>query len=184
MEKFDIVFLDIDGVVATENAHDQAIADWCGDDFDTDDIDWRHKFCEITKELGFWPDFNMEKWPFERFAMRNIHALSRFKDVRFVISSDWRRGRSIQELTELFGIKGLSIRIIGKTRETEGRDDPRGQQIKDWLDANSEIVNNFVILDDNVFDILRFFPKNTIATRPDVGFSEANLTQALLILKK
>ena len=124
----------------------------------------------------------MEHWPFDQDALRNIHALSRNPSVRFVISSDWRHGRTVKQLGELFALKGMNIRVIDVTRGTNSRHDSRGQQITDWLIANGDKVNKFVILDDNSFDLLRLFPNNTVITRPDTGFSETDLIKTKQIL--
>ena len=184
-KKFRIVFLDIDGVLCTKDSIEEAISDWCGG-LNTDDDNWVKEYKKIAANIGFYPSLDMFHWPFDRLALKNIHHLARHPDVRFVISSTWRDGRTIEEITEMFIMKGLNVRIIDKTREGHrgSYTDHRGFEIRDWLDANKDIVESYVILDDNTWDIVRMHPNNTVTTRDDVGFDKDALSKAKDILFK
>lgn len=70
-------------------------------------------------------------------------------DLKYVISSSHRIGRTLEELQEhiaSFGITGPVIDMTG--RDSKGR---RGNEIRDWLDRNMEDlgVANYAIIDDD-----------------------------------
>lgn len=82
-------------------------------------------------------------------------------DARIVISSTWRKGRTVEQLKQLFynyelpskyiidktpSLKGKEIVINGKTYS----DTKRGHEIEKWLEDNKELdIEEFVILDDD-----------------------------------
>lgn len=185
IKKFRIVFLDIDGVLCTKDSIQEAISDWCGG-LNIDEDEWVKQYKGIAAGIGFFPKLDMFHWPFDRLALKNIHHLARHPDVRFVISSTWREDRTTQDLIDLFTMKGLNVRIIDRTRDGHpgSHTDTRAHEIQDWLDANKDIVESYVILDDNTWDIIRLHPNNTVTTRDDVGFDKASLEKAKEILFK
>jgi len=185
VNKFKIVFLDIDGVLCTKDSIEESISDWCGG-LNTDNDGWVKEYKKIASSIGFFPKFDMFHWPFDRLALKNIHELARHPDVRFVISSTWREDRTVQEIIDLFTMKGLNVRIIDRTRDGHpgSHTDTRAHEIGDWLEMNKDIVETYVILDDNTWDIIRMHPNNTITTRDDVGFTKADLAKAKEILFK
>ena len=81
-------------------------------------------------------------------------------------------------------MKGLNVRILDKTRDddTSTNRDTRGHQIKDWLDAHKGSVKNFLILDDNTWDIMGLFPQNTITIKEYSGFDALDLQHAKTML--
>lgn len=183
MEKFKIVFLDIDGVICTENSFRKSIADWSG--LDVNDQDLFKNYEKACKNIGFFPSFGMEHWPFDKNALKNIHELARIPDVRFVISSTWRVGRTVNQLKELFTMKGMNIRIVDRTPSGHHLLRGRGDEIKYWLDATNNKnfeVSSFVIIDDDVYDIINKFPDNTVQTNFNDGFTEEHLRIAKEIL--
>ena len=183
MEKFKIVFLDIDGVICTEDSIRRAIADWSG--LDENDTDLFKKYDKIRKEIGFFPSFDMENWPFDKNALKNIHELSREKNVRFVISSTWRMGRTADQLKKLFTMKGMCIPIIDRTPSNNPDCEGRGNEIKFWLNKPHDFeVESFVIIDDDSFDIEPVFPKNLVQTDFKDGFTNKHLKQAKEILSR
>lgn len=187
MERFKIVFLDIDGVLCTTNSINQSIADWCG--IDVDDPNLFVKYKSITKDLGFFPSIDMDNWPFDRAALKNIHELARIPDVRFVISSTWRLGKTVNQLEELFAMKGMNIRIVGRTPSDHHTLHGRGEEIKYWSDSTATDnknfeVSSFVIIDDDIFDIKKHFPNNIVETNFKDGFTNEHLKLAKDILNR
>lgn len=185
-----VIFLDIDGVVCTMRALNKAYARWFGiptdnlqfEPFHLDDrvskaIDERRK-----KKIGK-PDFNMDHWPFDEEAVDLIHRIVRENtDIKFVISSTWRKGETIKSLDEKFRLKGLQIPIIGFTEVTyNGR---RGQEIQMWLDFNKDTYNvtHFCAIDDEVYDIINKIPDNCVETNFDFGFTEVEYNKVMKIL--
>lgn len=77
--------------------------------------------------------------------------LSRYTDVKVVVSSTWRLGRTIKELQEILG-PIIGPRIIGKTVSLRGKDnrsEQRGREITHWLKNTTEKVTDVIILDDD-----------------------------------
>lgn len=66
--------------------------------------------------------------------------------AKVVLSSTWRYLRKVQYLKELLSHYGISI-----TDSTPFLENKRGLEIKQWL-VNHPEVEDFVILDDEVFD--------------------------------
>lgn len=62
-----------------------------------------------------------------------------------VLSSSWRLGMDADDLQDL--AERLGVPIIGKTRDTYSRE-RRGEQIRDWLQTNPDVVC-YAILDDD-----------------------------------
>ena len=107
-------------------------------------------------------------------------------EVGIVISSDWRHGKSVRELFELFYCFEFSRRIIGKTTDKLAKTDcdfGRGNRIQQWLLGNHERldINYHIILDDNPFDIEHHHADNFVHCNEGV-FSEKNVEKAILIL--
>lgn len=183
MEKFKIVFLDIDGVICTKNSIHQAIADWSG--LDANDKDLFTKYDKICKSIGFFPSFDMDHWPFDKEALKNIHALSRDPQVRFVISSTWRVGRTTDQLKRLFTMKGMCIPIIDRTPSNNDDLKGRGEEIKFWLEKEKDFeVESYVVIDDDSFDIVEVHPDNFVHTQFKDGFTKDCLDLARKILNR
>lgn len=99
---------------------------------------------------------------------------------KFVISSSWR-GETVSKSTRFFtaiewcGFANAKDYCVGVTpRLTTGR----GTEIDDWLARHD--VANFVILDDDSFDITQ--SENFVQTDHEAGFTVANLQAAKKIL--
>lgn len=77
--------------------------------------------------------------------------IERHPELRVVVSSTWRLGRSIEELTEILG-PIIGPRIIGKTpslRTKEQWSVQRSREIQYWLKHTTEKVTDYIILDDD-----------------------------------
>lgn len=170
-----IVFLDIDGVIATKKSLDRLWKEYMGKA-------WSRKAQEDLDEFCLnWPHTSMYHWPFDRNSCKHIHEFQRsFKGVRveYVICSTWRYGRTLQEMDELFTQKGLLLNnIIGKTPTGM----KRGEEINKWLEDNNEIQTPFLVFDDDCYyDIHPFIDeKHLIDTPFKDGFNKEKLAQAI-----
>lgn len=87
-----------------------------------------------------------------------------------VISSAWRHGRDWEERIRRAATKAgwWNMPIIGRT----GESDSRGAEIKTWLEENP--TEDFVIVDDNVWDMLAEQESHVVACDDQIGFSEEN----------
>lgn len=133
-----ILFLDIDGVL---NSH-QSMTFW-----------YKHR------DMNKWQNELYGEWKgtlaqylaldFDPIALSNLEELlKRVPDLKIVVSSTWRLGRSIDELREIFlPFRTISRAIISKT----GRDYDRirGNEIQEWLDKHPEIEKYAIVDDDS-----------------------------------
>lgn len=144
---------------------------------------------------------------FDREAVKHLHAfiihLEKLDKVGIIISSDWRRGRSVQQLKELFQPYEFSSRIIGKTIDEIGYltldgdrlgyyGEPtgrlgRGEEIEIWLKANQEVIDikcHFIFDDNNRDDQLsELFPNSFIHCQDGV-LKENDLKKAFELFEK
>jgi hypothetical protein len=148
MENVYIVFLDVDGVLFSP---------------------WKFDVNYILLS-----EFNYGKLipHFDKGALHNLHSLiDRIEDrtneqVMIVLSSGWRILGEVHELKELFKIHRFSEYMIDKTPHINDVD--RGLEIHTWIEQNKHKYNilNFVILDDNDFNLRCRFGKKFIECDP------------------
>lgn len=133
-----IIFLDIDGVLNNQV--------WYMSD----------KFREgSTKE-------EYEVSQFDPRCVRLLNNLTDTTGAKIVVSSSWRLGRTVDELSELFEKVGITGQVIDKTPllrftglENYYYSVPRGCEIKAWIEMNKGIIGDkvsrlkYVILDDD-----------------------------------
>lgn len=151
-----IVFLDFDGVITTLDS------DWTIDE----------DKCALVKEI-----------------CDNTGA-------KIVISSSWRHN-TLSETIEKENLQDWSLKnycigitkrcfLTGDSRFTEIP--RRGIEIEQWLreyKANNLDTNiQYVILDDNTYDLLYIQKDNVVQTDSYNGISEENVEQAISILNK
>lgn len=99
------------------------------------------------------------------------YVLEELPDVQVVVSSTWRKHKTINALKKIFDTNRiLSDRMIGITPVDPSR--YRGNEIKEYLDGHPE-VTSFVILDDDT-DMIPYMD-NLVKTdsRDGLTFSKA-----------
>lgn len=80
------------------------------------------------------------------FLNQLLHDLP---DLRIVVSSAWRIGRTTEQLSKLLEDVGVHPgRVIDRTKDVSERGYERGWEIQDWLDEHPE-VKEFAIVDDD-----------------------------------
>ena len=150
-----VIFLDNDGVICLSN-------NWGS----------RHK---KQKKLGTEPIFNHKnelpvEYRFDNFDIKAVKVLNKILEqtgAEIVVSSDWRLYASLEELGEYYTSKGIIKKPIGFTEvfhytdwlnegrvpsdfdwnRTDGREQERHFEIKDWLNSHPE-VTHWVAIDD------------------------------------
>lgn len=173
------IYLDIDGVFATEGSLNKAYNSFLGQ---------RHKgtksFAKDSLVLEkYRPMVSMYHWPFDQIAIDNFHKLqveivNMGHTPQVVITSTWRlkfRNKAI----EILAVKGLYLmNIHGKTRWSNN---DRGQEIKDYIEDNDvELSAPMIIIDDETKDIRPYFEDNYIVeTTFFHGFSRNCLDRAI-----
>jgi hypothetical protein len=100
--------------------------------------------------------------------------------TKIVITSTWRKGKSLEYLRGILGRSIHETRVIGVTDIL----DHRGKEIKKWLDDNTDLdIESIVVLDDESFDL---DPFKGFLVKPNghVGMTEENFEQAKEMLDK
>lgn len=136
MKKYDIVFLDVDGVLNSR---------------------WE-LFCVQERNRRLYEKTGKDYLDATEYHIEVLEKLCKFnKDIRFVVPSTWRFDNCSKWFSKEFKRLGSSIacnRFIGETcnlfeSEYEGIEHRRrGYEIQEWL-QNNESWKRFVILDDD-----------------------------------
>jgi hypothetical protein len=131
-----VIFLDIDGPLATDEC-----------------------FLKTEKKFGV----QLYKWNIE--CCRVLNEILKDTDAEIILSSDWRRYFTLEELDEIFKWNNIIKSPIAVTDEIKRLSDSlegerinqidrflKNNQIKNWvsvddLNLKSDIVSNFVLVD-------------------------------------
>ena len=106
-----------------------------------------------------------KKW--DKKAISSYNKLCKEFDLKPVITSTWRLNHTKEELQDVFINQGIDIKIFDYTPHLDQPD--RGLEIKEWLLTNK--VNNYVVIDDRVFDIEPHV-RNVVKCRSWIGLTE------------
>lgn len=126
-----IIFLDIDGVLATDK------------EFMTNRTKFRLKYPDADK-LRI-------PYPFNKDAVKIFNEILDETDAEIVLSSDWRLHFDLEELDGIFkfnGVKKSPIAITSKHKRKMSSDleDDRSYQIQEY--KNEHKIENWVAIDD------------------------------------
>ncbi len=96
-----------------------------------------------------WPRLPSEFCP---LAVSNYnYILQKVPDLKVVVSSFWRWGKTVDELRDIFTWLGLPAdRVIDKTPVLHGVH--RGAEILKWLEGHPEVTKYAIIDDDSDMD--------------------------------
>lgn len=147
MEPCNIIFLDIDGVMNTEN------------------YQYRHKLETGSTKNEHWSPI----------ACRHLNQLCDQFNARIVFSSTWRTDKDVEELRKILAKNDIDPDLlIGITPDLEQEEQKdefcRGDEIKCWLDEND--CRNYVIIDDlPPSDFLESHRRHLVTVKPDTGLA-------------
>lgn len=100
-------------------------------------------------------------------------------NAEIVLSSSWRIGDSETVRKRL---KDFGMDFIDVTPQLP-YPSKRGDEIRSWLKCHTEIVESFVILDDES-DMCEFVETNLVKTDMKVGLQKSDVNKAIKILNK
>lgn len=156
MEKYNVIFLDIDGVLNNNN-HIQNIYELLG----------RQQYLKLLNTIG--------TLPFDKKCYELMLKLIKETNSKVVLSSTWRKHKEEIEKIEYYtGIK------IYDTTPILNLD--RGYEIKQYLE-NHKDINNYVIIDDDN-DMLKEQQDNFVRINDEMGFSNCDYLKANKILTR
>ena len=162
-----IIFLDIDGVLNTQDWHSRKTNDTPRDEFG---------------------------WVFDPVAVENLAHIIKETGASIVISSSWKF-LGIGKLRQMWKIRKLPGTILDITPNTvsdemllnANLDEMelgvcRGNEIKEWLSRHKGEVSNYVIIDD-FDDLLPEQEDHAILTDSLIGITGFDAMKAIRILK-
>lgn len=154
-KKLIYIFLDIDGVMTSEDYFDECYE--------------RHHVNGIM---------SMNCFPLDPKCLNNLMILVQALQendyiVNIILSSTWRLSQvDTQIVRHRLAEYGLSL----KDRTTYiGQ---RGEEIKHYMEQHVK-PHDFIIIDDDSFDIVGLYPNNLIQTKFKTGFDKLALLEAL-----
>ena len=174
-----VLFLDIDGVLNSENWFAYRI--YCVKNnmvnilmnfVDTDDRNIKHKLTMLDDR-----------------AIANLNRIVEETGCKVVLSSSWRSSIESENIftQNLLKLKGFKYEFYDVTPRLWFSDFSirRGEEIKFWLDKESEKheIESFVILDDDS-DMLPEQMNNFIHVDGQVGLTDRDVLKAIEILNK
>jgi len=147
------IFLDIDGVLRTHKS----------------DLEWSQQLCIPIPS-------NVHDRRFDKKIVSNINEIVGYTRAKIVVTSTWRVKHSLEELKRIFRDNGISAEIIGKTDIGL----TRGEEIEQYISDNE--IENYVVIDDQVNDILKSIPKErVIKVDPTIGFEDVDKAIDILL---
>lgn len=150
-----IIFLDIDGVVNTS-----------ANKWETGRVRFRGKRCIPTNREPKRVLAKLIKWMLEN-------------DTYFVMSTSWGRSSSSKDWNEIlrnYGVKKDLVVSRTPVHETGKRGLEILKWIKIWNEKKIEKVSEYLVVDDDVFDIEPYIPKiHIIHTDVRKGLTEKDL---------
>ena len=133
------------------------------------------KYFEAQSEIVFQP--------FAPENVRHINTLCETYGCKIVISSEWRNFGGGLNVIEMLREADIEAQVVGATPSIPGM--PRGMEIQAWLIANSnlqDVLEGWIIIDDR--DDMGYIKDRLIQTNPDLGFTENDLRNAMLLFEE
>lgn len=147
-----VIFLDIDGVLNGYNRRLHIIGSIC---------------MKIKPLKDLW--FRWDLFGVRRKYVRNLNRIIKATNAKVVISSSWRGGWYIPYNKCNPRMKSLKdqfyhykIDVVGVTPKI--LDSKREDEINEWLAKTDYTIDNFVILDDESFDLQSFVGNHLVKT--------------------
>lgn len=170
-----IIFLDIDGVLQLPGSQKR---------FEVDLEEFRKEMAEKMKNEKYLKlckyDIGAVYYDWAPDAVQNLRKLIETHDAQIVLISDWRIGRTLEEMQLLLDIHGLGKYLIEFAPDLPNNY-KRSKEIAHYLSEHPE-VKKFVIIDDIRDDYENMFPNNIVYTFHRYRFDEQCLEKAMKIL--
>ena len=132
-------------------------------------------------------------YAFDPNAVANLKKILDETRADIVISSSWK-SFGLSELEEMWNFRGLPGKLIGITPNSVSDEmllnadldhmelySIRGMEIKEWLTKHGKHVSHYVIIDD-MDNMLPEQQSHFVWIDPEVGITEGNAAQAIMIL--
>lgn len=156
-----IIFLDIDGVIATSESYK-----------DGDRSRAKLPYNRVEHHTAFLSD-------------KCIAVLNKLTDhlgATIIISSAWRNLFEFETLKRMLLKRGVKAPIVGHTELTRSGTSPRGLEILNWMRGRGldPAQTEYLIIDDWIDDISRRHPPEKILHTGNDAFYGEGLTEELI----
>ena len=123
-------------------------------------------------------DFNYDK-DWHKEGVDNVNKLVNETGAKVVITSSYRKTKSLKELQDKFDEVGLKFKIHGITSNDKLT---RGTEVEDYVKEHN--IKHFVVIDDQNHDFHNVCPECFVKVTVNKGFSKENLNKAIKIFSK
>lgn len=136
-----------------------------------------------------WNDVGDDYYPHSKTLVSNLNEIIRQTNAKLVLSSTWRLGLDLEQISDLMKRIGIVGDFIGYTDSLNSSYAVRGNEILKWIIDNEEIVGqryefkNYLILDDDC-DMLYFQRNNFIHLDGRKGLTTEYVNLAIEILNQ
>ena len=169
------IFLDIDGVLQSSSSQKRF----------KDDLEaLRRRLADDLDDAAYLDfdkyDLGAIYHDWDKDAVERLRALCEDFGAEIVVSSDWRRGKSVEMLKAYFRLHDLHRYVTDKTGECGSAPHYRAGEVKDYLDAHPEI-ERFVIVDDGYgWEFNELFPEQFVKPWPTMTADDATRARQIL----
>jgi hypothetical protein len=115
-------------------------------------------------------------------SVKHLNELIEMTEAKIVISSNWRKHKTLKELRDIFETNGIVGEIVGITPSYKELTTMRGTEIQAYIDSvkGTEFeVENFAIFDDE--ENMLHLERHYIQTNPKVGISRNDKVKAIAL---
>ncbi len=111
-----------------------------------------------------------------------IQLLNTYPNIRLVISSSRRVGKSLEKLESIFSFRGIKNKIIDKIPDPKEIHHSREVEISNYIEKHH--IKNFIIIDDDkaLLKISKQYLDNLILTNYRDGFDKESLEKASSVI--
>ena len=113
---------------------------------------------------------NPKKW--DKKCCKRYNDICKKLNLKAVVTSTWRIQYTQKELQDIFTKQGIDVEIYDYTG---AHSLARGEEIQMWLDENN--VDKYVIIDDNVRDIVSFMNNVVAVEKSYIGITDENIEE-------
>lgn len=141
-------------------------------------------FLDFDGVLTYTDHMRKTKEVWDPSALAYLDDIVEVTGCKIVVSSSWRHGKTVEELSRLLYMpKGV---VIGKTPgigEIFTHDsDGRGTSITHWLAEHGSQVENWAVVDDDVFDMHPWMLSRIVQTKSSDGLTGEKASELIALL--
>ena len=154
------IFLDIDEVLATT-----------------------HQF--YTNRKNWNPEYNRHR--FDEKCVKVFNSIVETTNPIIILSSDWKRDFTIEQLNRIFEINGVNCKISDITpnlwgiqyKKLQDLDECRAEEILKYQVDHADVIDKWVAIDD--LNLTQWMPDNFVrCTKASEGIKQSNVKEKIL----